>query len=155
MQLSGMEDIDAPIADVFEVVSDFSSFERSAIRRGIDVQRANGQSEEGVGLAWNLKVPFRGKTREAQLSLTEYEPMTALGLLGSGNGIEADTKIELLALSPRRTRISVSVKLHPKTLSGRLMLQSLKLVRSKVRDRFKLRLGEFARMTEERLLRAT
>jgi hypothetical protein len=43
------------------------------------------------------------------------------------------------------------VKLKAKTLSGRLLLQSLKLARAKVNRRFRHRVAEFASLTEDRL----
>ena len=77
--------------------------------------------------------------------------MTGLSLKGSGSGIDGLMAVELVALSPRRTRISVALNLSPTGLTGRLLLQSLKLARGKLNKRFKLRLADYARLTEERL----
>ncbi|CUH88136.1 hypothetical protein PH5382_02068 [Phaeobacter sp. CECT 5382] len=151
MKLSSKEDVDAPITEVFEAISDFASFERSAIRRGIEVQRLGDQTTPELGLTWDVRVNFRGKARRMQLQLSDYDPVTLIGLSGESDGLKGDSQIELLALSPRRTRIAVSVDVKPKTLSGRLILQSFKLARSKIDKRFKLRVAEFAKLTEDRL----
>lgn len=155
MKLSSKEDVDAPIADVFAALSDFSSFERSAIRRGVEVQRHGDASTPPVDLSWNVSINFRGKPRQMKLKMATYEPSTLIGLSGESDGLMGDSKIELVALSPRRTRISVSVEMKPKTLSGRLLLQSFKLAKSKINNRFKLRVAEFAKLTEDRLTRTT
>ncbi|MGR3622591.1 SRPBCC family protein [Pseudophaeobacter sp.] len=153
MELSSKEDVDAPIAEVFEAISDFASFERSAIRRGVEVQRLSEESTPQPGLAWDICAEFRGKPRELRVELASYEPTTLISLTGESDSLTGNGRIELLALSPRRTRIAVTVKVQAKTLSGRLLLQSLKLARSKVKRRFKLRVAEFASLTEDRLSR--
>lgn len=153
MELSSKEDIDAPLAEVFEALSDFASFERSAIRRGIEVQRLNEDLSPQLGLAWDVRGEFRGKSREARLELAQYEPSTLIGINGESPSLKGTSRIELLALSPRRTRIAVTVDVQAKTLSGRLLLQSMKLAKSKINRRFKTRVADFASLTEDRLKR--
>jgi hypothetical protein len=54
-----------------------------------------------------------------------------------------------MALSRSRTRASIAIELKPKSLSGRLMLQTLKLGKSRVTKSFKMRVAEFAKHLEE------
>jgi carbon monoxide dehydrogenase subunit G len=149
MELTSKEDVDTPLAEVFEAISDFASFERSAIRRGIEVH-----ATPQVGMAWDIRTDFRGKPRELHLELSNYEPTTLIGFEGDSASLSGKGQIELLALSPRRTRLSVKVNVQAKTLSGRLLLQSLKLARSKINTRFKQRVAEFASLTEDRVNRS-
>ncbi|OUS34367.1 hypothetical protein A9Q94_16830 [Rhodobacterales bacterium 56_14_T64] len=151
MKFVSKEDIEAPIAEVFSALSEFESFERSAIRRGIEVQRMGDVAAPNSGLAWDVQFSFRGKTRDLHLVLSGYEPVTGLHLTADGGGIEGGLEVELLALSPRRTRMVVTLDLKPRTLSGRLLVQSLKLAKTKLTKRYKLRVAEFAKLTEERL----
>lgn len=151
MELTSNEDVEAPLAEVFAAISDFGSFERSAIRRGVEVQRLSEDSTPKVGMGWDVRAEFRGKPRDLHLEVSSYEPSTMIALDGESNSLSGSGQIELLALSPRRTRLSVKVKIKAKTLSGRLLLQSLKLARSKVNKRFKHRVAEFASLTEDRL----
>ncbi|MBY6067694.1 SRPBCC family protein [Leisingera aquaemixtae] len=153
MEFKSSEDIEAPIAEVFQAISDFDSLERSALRRGIDLQRTGDTAYPAGGLAWDLSFSFRGKQRDIALTLASYSPDTGMALAGSGSGLDGQMGIDLLALSPQRTRMSVQLKLAPTSLTGRLMVQSLKLARSNLNRRFKLRLADFARITEERLSR--
>lgn len=153
MRFVSKEDIEAPIAEVFAVIGEFESFERSAIRRGVEVQRMGDVAAPASGLAWDLKFDFRGKARDLHLTLSEYKPVTGMRLSAEGSGIEGGVEVELLALSPRRTRMVVVLELKPRTLTGRLLVQSLKLAKSKLTSRYKLRVAEFAKLTEERLNR--
>ncbi|AUQ48633.1 hypothetical protein PhaeoP83_00317 [Phaeobacter inhibens] len=154
MDFSSKEDIDAPIAEVFGSISDFENMERMALRRGVDVQRMGDVHHPENGLAWEIEFQFRGKKRNLHLSLSTYEPVTQMVLTGTGSGMDGAMDVELLALSPQRTRLSVTLSLTPKTLSGRLMVQSLKLARSKLNRGFKKRVSEFAKQTEDRVGRS-
>lgn len=150
MQFSGKEDIEAPIENVFAVVSEFESFERSAIRRGVEVQRVADMNPVAAGMAWDTTFSLRGKPREMRVTLSEYAAPSLMRFDSNSKGINADCVIELLALSPRRTRLSVDIKLSAKTLAARLFLQSLKLARSNLNKRFKLRLADLAKDIERR-----
>ena len=153
MEFHSKEDIEAPIAEVFGAISDFELLERSALRRGIEVQRIGDTAHPENGLTWDLSFHFRSKQRDIRMTLDSYTPVTGLALTGGGSGIDGKMEIELLALSPQRTRMSVTLKLSATSLTGRLLVQSLKLARGNLTRRFKLRLADYARVTEERLNR--
>lgn len=151
MKFASKEDIEAPIADVFAVLSEFESYERSALRRGVEVHRMGDVTAPASGLAWDVTFSFRGKSRDMHLVLDKYDPVTGFHLSSEGGGIAGTLDVELLALSPRRTRMIIVLELSPKTLSGRILVQSLKLARTRLTKRFKTRVAEFAKLTEERL----
>lgn len=153
MQFSGKEDIDAPIERVFDVLSELEHYERSAIRRGIEVTRTAELDPVRAGLGWTARFTLRGKPRDLDLKLAEYQPPQMMRFLGQTQGLECNLTIDLVALSPARTRMAVVLNLSPKTLTGRLFVQSLKLAKSNLTKRFKLKLADFAKGTEDRLRR--
>ncbi|APG45931.1 SRPBCC family protein [Phaeobacter porticola] len=155
MDFSSKEDIEAPIAEVFQAITDFESMERMALRRGVDVQCLGDVQRPDKGLAWDVWFQFRGKQRNLHLSLEGYEPVTQMIISGAGSGLDGAMEVELVALSPQRTRLSVALSLAPKTLAGRLLVQSLKLAKTRLNRGFKKRVAEFARQTEERMSRLT
>ena len=53
MKFSTNEDVEAPIDAVFEMLCDFESFERAAMRRGAEVQRVDQLVAPGVGMIWD------------------------------------------------------------------------------------------------------
>ncbi|MFA3919567.1 SRPBCC family protein [Ruegeria hyattellae] len=150
MQIAGTEDIAAPISDVFDMLSEFDSFERNAIRRGIDVRRLNDHSRAMRGLEWQAAFQLRGKPRNLHLVLCRYDRPHLMQIDSSTKGIECTMLVELMPLSPRRTRLHLKLKLRPNTLPARLFVQSLKLARRNLNRRFKNRLSEFARNMENR-----
>ncbi len=154
MDFTATEDIEAPLDQVFAEVSDFATIERSIMRHGVELQRKDAGDTPGVGTTWHADFRFRGKKREAVVTLTEYEPPQAMVFRTVSAGLEAQTRMDLVALSRSRTRISVAVDLQPKTLSARLMVQSMKLARGNLTKKFQLRAAEYARMLEDRLKRS-
>jgi hypothetical protein len=148
MKFSTREDIEAPISYVYGRVSDFAAFERRALRQGIEVTRRSEATPE-VGTIWDIAFQFRGRARKVQAELTKLEPDQALEVKSQSDGLTADTQVELIALSVSRTRILVSFELKAKTLTARLLLQSLKLAKTKMTKRFKSRVLEYAETIED------
>jgi hypothetical protein len=154
MKFSSKEDIEAPIGEVFAELAEFENFERLAIRRGADVVRLGNIAPPQEGMGWQVGFGFRGKQRNLAVTLAEYVPGSRMLVTGEGDGLSGRLAIELLALSPRRTRMSVQLMLEPKTIPARLLIQSLKLAKTRISQKFKHRVAEFAGQMEERLGRA-
>lgn len=150
MNFRTKEDIAATIDVVFAAVSDFDGFERTALRRGAAVQRTSPPALAGKGMTWDLGFAFRGKPRTMTAELTVYDPPQHLVCRSETAGIDGTVIIDLLALSPNTTRLSVDLVLAPRTLSARLLVQSLKLAKAKLNRRFKRRVAEFAAEVEDR-----
>jgi hypothetical protein len=68
-------------------------------------------------------------------------------------GLEVDMIVELVALSRGRTRLSVDLDLKPKSISARLLVQSLKLAKANLSKKFHLRIADYARDLEDRVKR--
>lgn len=151
MKFSTREDIDAPIDQVFESLCEFEGFERQAIRRGAEVRRVDTLSEPGVGMVWEVSFRMRGRTRQLTLLMETFEAPTNMGMKATSDGIDGAFGIELIALSRTRTRLSVALELKPKNLAARLLVQSLKLAKSSLTKRFKLRVAEQSKSLEDRL----
>lgn len=152
MKFSAREDIEAPISFVFAQVSDFAAFERRAMRQGAQVAR---RSEGAVtqGDVWDIGFQFRGRDRKVAATLTQLDPPNALQIEGASDGLSGITQIDLIALSQTRTRVLVSFDLRAKTLSARLLLQSLKLAKTKMTKRFEGRVLDFSEDIEDRYRR--
>lgn len=150
MQFSSKEDIEAPADRVFAMLSEFENFERLAVRRGVEVERLQDPGEPAVGMAWHALFRLRGKPRDAEITLETYDRPEAMRFVTRAQGVEGILVLELLPLSPRRTRMAVVLNLKPRTLSGRLLIQSLKLAKANLTKRFKLKIADFARNLEDR-----
>lgn len=153
MKFSTKEDIEAPIDYVFDALTDFDAFERLAMRRGAEVQRTDRLRQVGPGMRWQVRFNLRGKPRDVAIELVSIDRANALAVEGTSGSFEGSTDIELLRLSPRRTRINIQTEIKPKTLAARVLMQSLKLARSKLTKRYHMRVHNFALDLESRYRR--
>ncbi|MDJ0630401.1 MAG: SRPBCC family protein [Rhodobacter sp.] len=148
MRFTTREDIEAPIENVFAAASDFDGFERQALRRGAEVTRRDNLDRIGVGSEWFLKFRFRGKEREVEARIVQFTPPNSFRVDSRIGGLHSAIDVELLALSPRRTRLQVAVDLKPQSLSARLLVQSLKFAKSNINKRFANRVWQYAQDIE-------
>lgn len=155
MKFSAKEDIEAPIEDVFEMLSDFESFERSALRRGAEVQRTSEAAPSGIGMTWDVAFSMRGKRRQMSLQVVEFEKPSRIRVEATSPSLSSNFVLELVALSRGRTRVAVELDLKPKNLSARLLVQSLKIAKTNLSKRFKLRVAEYSKELEDRYQRAS
>ena len=154
MQVTATEDIAAPIEHVFAELTNFTALERQALRRGIDVRRKFKGAMPDIGEGWDARFRFRGKEREAQVRLDVWDAPHGLGFKGGSGGLDTVTQIDLVPLSPTRTRVNVVFKMIPNTLSARLLVQSFKLARSNINRRFKKRMSGYARDIESKVAKS-
>ena len=148
MKFSTREDIEAPVDYVFGQVSDFAGFERRALRHGANVRRL-GDGPFAVGTEWDVSFKLRGRDRQMRATLSLFDTPELYHIEAVSDGMSATTIVELVALSPRRTRLSVMIELRPRSLTARVLLQSMKLAKTKLTKRFKARVLEFAEEIEE------
>ena len=126
MKFETREDIEMPIEEAFALFSDFDQFERSALRRGVDVKRTDSQRYRGAGMTWASAFKFRGKHRKVAAELLTYNPSEGYEIELQSNDLKGHGMLELMALSKSRTRATMSIEMKSKSLSGRLMIQTMR-----------------------------
>ena len=150
MKFSTKEDVEAPIEAVFDMLCDFESFERSAMRRGAEVQRVDAMSKPGVGMTWNAVFPLRGKRRELTIEMVTFDRPNEMVIDSMSQGLAGQMSFELMPLSRNTTRVLVALEIKPLNLSARLWVQSLKLAKATLSKKYKELVAEYARSMEER-----
>jgi hypothetical protein len=144
------EDIELPIATVYAAVTDFDGFERAALRRGAEVIRRGDPAAGPLGATWEVGVVYRGKPRRLVGRVLGLDPPSGFRAQGRSSGLVGELTISLIALSPRRTRMTAELELAAETLAGRLLLQSLRLTRGSIAERVKTLVGRIASHIEAR-----
>ena len=145
MKFSAREDIEAPIEFVFAQICDATALERSAMRRGAELERLDaGDGTMRLGSAWRFAFDFRGKRRNVEARITGFESPNVIVISSTSAGIDGTTRVELVPLSTRRTRLVFGQELKSNTLAARLLLQSLKLAKGQLEARLKKRLTTYA-----------
>lgn len=153
MHFSSREDIEAPITFVFDQLSDFEGFERAALRRGIEVVRTDRMPAPGPGMSWRTLFTMRGKRRRMEITLQSFEVPGKLMFDGESKNLTGELHVELVDLSPRRTRVVVKLDVQPLSLPARIMLQSIRLAKSRTQEKFRTRVRDQAKEIERRYRR--
>jgi carbon monoxide dehydrogenase subunit G len=150
MKLTSRQDIEAPIAFVFDALKDFEAWERAALRRGAEVARTDTLKSKVPGLSWMIKFVYRGRQRRLALRLTHLERPNMMGFSGVGTSLDGVAGIDLIELASRRTRLSLTLDLQPRTIGARLLLQSMRLANTRLNRRFADRVGQLCLEIENR-----
>jgi hypothetical protein len=150
MKLNTREDIEAPLDFVYAALSDFEAWERAGLRRGADVTRTDKTGAAAPGASWLVVFTYRGKLRKLAIRLTEMVPSARLAFTAQSPVVEGGMEIDLVALSAKRTRVTIGTEVRARTLAARLVLQSLKLAKGKVKKRYDTRIGQMCNEIENR-----
>jgi hypothetical protein len=154
MKLTAKTDLEAPLSFVFATLTDHAAWEREAVRRGAEVERPADMPLSGVGAGWRLRFRFRGKARKFLLRIDELTQDQRLAVSLEGQAIEGASVLEVLALSPRRTRLRVTLTVKPKSIAARLFINTLRLAKGRVQSRFEMRLGQLGARIQDRYVRS-
>ncbi|WP_390912083.1 SRPBCC family protein [Pseudosulfitobacter sp. SM2401] len=152
MKFTTIEDIEAPVAWVFKTICNFDGYERAAMRRGAEVQRMDYMDN---GMAWKAAFDMRGKRREVDVKMVPFDATNELNIFLTSTGLDGLGHVELLALSRNRTRLTAEFEIKPTNLSARLLVQSMKLAKTSLTKRFKLRAALHAKDLEDRYKSST
>lgn len=150
MKLSTREDVEAPIEVVFDALCQFDSFELQALQRGIDVRRLDDLVEPGPGMIWRAHFEMRRQKRSLTLETVRLVQPTEIQVDLDSASLGGSFAVELIELARQRTRMMVSLDLRPRTFAARLVVQSMRLGKSRLTTRFKSRVAEQAREIEAR-----
>lgn len=150
MKINGKHDVDVPLGFVARVLADIHGWERAALRRGLDVRRTDRLAAAGVGSSWNARFSFRGKPRVVELKVIELDPNGRIVVSFVGKSAQGTATLVPLAMSAHRTRVTASLDVQARTLSARLLFQSMRLARQRVVRKFEQRLAQFCAEVETR-----
>lgn len=154
MKFSTRVDIEAPISFVFAALTDVAALERAAMRSGVEVHRLDeGALDPRRGMSWDLRFRMRGKMRCVVVTIATIEPPETLAFTGESSNFEISAEFSLLALARHRTRLSVAMEVRPRTLAGRVMLQSARFGKATLDRRYADRMRLFGLELEDRYSR--
>lgn len=154
MKLTAKTDLEVPAAFVFATLNDHPAWEREAVRNGVEIERPPGTPDTGIGASWRIRGHFRGKARKVLVRIDELTPDQRLALSIDSPSMEGISQIEVMVLSPRRSRLRVDLEIKPKTLAARLFVNTMRLAKGRVQGRFEKGLGQLGTRIKDRYERS-
>lgn len=139
MLFSTRADVDAPPEAAFDAFADFAGFVRLAQARGATVNL-----RPAPVFAWRARFSWHGAARDLTGEVIRFDRPRGYAATMTAGGLEGSLEVEVTAVEPARSRVRVTLEWRPVTLGGRLLLQSLKLVKPGLDARFAARVAEFA-----------
>jgi len=152
MKFSSRTEMALPVNASFAAFADFSMFERAAMRNGVDVRRVDDLTQPGPGMIWEILATFRGKPRRVSARLVDYDAPYSLTYNCEVEGFHGDVKIGLESLNSRTTGVQFSCDLQARSLTSKMMLQSLRLAKGRVNDRLDKGFHRLCKRIEARVL---
>ncbi|MFY0634579.1 MAG: SRPBCC family protein [Vannielia sp.] len=150
MNFTGKEDIEKPIDEVFAAITDHEAFEKQVMRRGHEISRTDTLAAPGVGMGWKMRFPIRGQMRDLTAKVSTFDQPEHVVLDVTIGGLDAVVKVDLIELSRMRTRMNLDIELMPRTITSRVLVQSLRLRRASLTQSLRRRMADFALQVEGR-----
>lgn len=148
MKFITSEEIGAPVADVWAVLSDIEGLEAEARARGARLKRL----ERGDAPAWKTEFRFRQRVREVEMRVAQVLAPELLAFEITGKAAEGTLRLELLPLSLAHCRLTVTSEIRARSLAARLFLQSLKLARAGLNRRYREKVAQGAALLTARAI---
>ncbi len=150
MKLTLGRKIDAPQATVFDEIAAFEALERMARDKGVNLVRTDDGAAGPAGATWNVRFDLSGRVRKGIARVVAFERAERIALAADLDDISALAAVDLATLPSQTTRLTGSVVLRPASMTGRVLLQTLKLARGSLERRLASGLDAFAGRLERR-----
>ena len=143
-------DVNAPAEFTFSELADYETVERFAIQRGVALRRTDRLEGPRAGMAWVADWEFGGRERRTRISMTRYEPPEQIVIETETSGVAGRVQIDVVALSPKVSRVVIATELTPVTFGAKVLMQPIKLARGRIEKRVGERIGDLAARIEQR-----
>jgi hypothetical protein len=144
VKFSTQVDVEAPAEDTFAAFADFSRYVRLAEARGARVEVLPARH-----FAWRARFDWNGAARDLKGEVTRLEAPLGFTAAMAAQLVEGVLEVGVTPLGAARSRVAVAMEWRPLTLPGRILLQSLRLVKGSLDERFAARVAELAARAEK------
>jgi hypothetical protein len=139
VKFSTRVDVEAPAEDTFAAFADFPRYVRMAKARGARVEVLPAPH-----FAFRARFDWNGAARDLKGEVTRLEAPLGFTAAMAAQLVEGGLEVEVTPLGAARSRVAVAMEWRPVTMSGRILLQSLRLVKGRLDERFAERVADFA-----------
>ncbi|MCQ0969840.1 hypothetical protein MLD63_05285 [Paracoccus sp. TK19116] len=143
MKFSTRVDTDRSAPELFAAISDFDRIAKMLISRGVAVEPIAPDQDPGTGMAWFVTFDWRGRERRLRMDVTRFDRPEKLTIAGSSEPFDLIIDMTVVALSRERARLIFETDVRPRNIRARLMLQTAKLGKTQLDERYRKRIDSF------------
>lgn len=143
MKFSTRIDTDEPATKLFDLIGDFNRLERLMMRRGASVSRIDPAQDPGTTLGWLIGFDWRGQPRKLRMEVTRFDRPERISFSGRADSFDLALDMTFVALSRARSRLIVETEIRPRNMRARLMIQTAKLAKPQLDQKFARRINDF------------
>lgn len=151
MQFKTSEAVTGPIDVVFDALSDMTRHEREALARGLKVERLDALPQPAPGMRWRVPFHAKGRDRVAEIELVKLARPTGMRFEGRVQGLLIEADVDCRVLDAEATEVTVTTKLRAKSISAKVILQSMKLARPSLAKQYRQRVRKSLQKLEDRI----
>lgn len=126
--------IELDLFNAYTRFTDTENLEQKARATGADVVRTSGEGVEAAS-SWDIRTKFRKKEREIKLTVLDSRRLEYVTTEFRSAMFEGQANLKFNPKSQELTQVRLDLRLSPKTLSARLVLQGLRLTRRREKRR--------------------
>ncbi len=150
MKLVSRTDVEATPEALFGALTDRDWAEALARRAGAVVERTGPAGAFAPGAGWDARFAHRGRERHLASRVARLDPPGRLVLAGESKGFEGSAEVVLTPLSRQVTRLTVALEVRPRTFTARLILQTLKIGKGRLKERLDARVAALGAVLRDR-----
>ena len=150
MRLASRTDIEAPAAGLYAALTNLDWLQDSARAAAVRLRRTDQGHGLVVGASWHSTLLWRGRERNAECTVERIEAPRSVRLGCRSGAYFCTIDLTLAPLSRKLTRMAVVVEVKPLSVRARLMLQTLRIGKSRLQARLDRRVEAAGRVLMKR-----
>lgn len=141
LQLIARTTIPAPLEMCWERFVDIDAVLERIPHNRVGITRTVGEGSASVGSAWQVALHFAGKDHSGTMTVTEVTRPQHCRLQGATDSIALTLSVDMSALAEDLTALVVTAEGTPASLSGRLLLKPLQIIKPALETKFQDRVA--------------
>lgn len=124
--------INVPVEFAYARLTDFDKFEKEGFGNISKFKPVGDIAAPAIGAKWKLRSEFQGRQRSFSLQLRELIENESVVLGNGSDKFDVEASFGLSKVDPENTGFVFEINASAKTITGRLIMQTMQLARSRI-----------------------
>lgn len=141
MKLHVQQTAEAGIEACYAALSDFDAILQTGKQGQMQLTRLDAPAPIGTESRWDGQLESHGICKPVSIKVATLSPPEGYVLSGQADGIKARFSVALTPISSAQTLVDAELTLRASSLTGKVLLKSLRLAQGRLEDRLTSRLA--------------